>query len=315
MAAAFVAMNEVYGPIYGVNRAEAATPELANQRAQALADQFIMDVHTHFLRAEHAHPHLRQPAHGGRQGRLEPGAGRQGADDRRPHVRELVQGGLHGQRHESGAGQRSTLRRAGRLVPDQRDEVRGARAHQQGGGLEALPEPRDLHARPARLARARRPRDRRAQAQFMEGLHDRRQHQQEPQQISVADGRREGHVSLLREDPEGREQHRLRAQGPVRALGRAAIPAPAAVQRRARRRQGGEGLAADQLRDLPLGLSLGRRRPRRAGAGRSSTRPAASSGSATSPTSPRSSASTTSTAISARSSRRRRWSSRGCARR
>ena len=52
-----------------------------------------------------------------------------------------------------------------------------------------------------------------------------------------------------------------------------------AVQRRARRRQGGEGLAADQLRHLPLGLSLGRRRPRRAGAGRSSTRPAASSGS------------------------------------
>src|SRR5688572_25490472 len=50
MAAAFVAMNEVYGPIYGVDRAEAATPELANQRAQALADQFIMDVHTHFLR-------------------------------------------------------------------------------------------------------------------------------------------------------------------------------------------------------------------------------------------------------------------------
>ncbi|HEX2116304.1 MAG TPA: amidohydrolase, partial [Alphaproteobacteria bacterium] len=49
MAAAFVAMNEVYGPLYGVNPAEAATPELANQRAQTLADQFVMDVHTHFL--------------------------------------------------------------------------------------------------------------------------------------------------------------------------------------------------------------------------------------------------------------------------
>jgi hypothetical protein len=49
MAAAFVAMNEVYGPLYGVDPAEAATPELANLRAQALADQFVMDVHTHFL--------------------------------------------------------------------------------------------------------------------------------------------------------------------------------------------------------------------------------------------------------------------------
>ena len=50
MAAAFVAMNEVYGPLYGVNPAEASTPDLANQRAQSLADQFVMDVHTHFLR-------------------------------------------------------------------------------------------------------------------------------------------------------------------------------------------------------------------------------------------------------------------------
>ena len=50
MATAFVAMNEVYGPIYGVSRAEAASPELAQARASGLADQFIMDVHTHFLR-------------------------------------------------------------------------------------------------------------------------------------------------------------------------------------------------------------------------------------------------------------------------
>ena len=50
MAAAFVAMNDVYGPIFGASRAEAATPELANERAKGLADQFIMDMHTHFLR-------------------------------------------------------------------------------------------------------------------------------------------------------------------------------------------------------------------------------------------------------------------------
>ena len=50
MAAAFIAMNDVYGPLFSVSAAEAATPDLANERARALADQFIMDMHTHFLR-------------------------------------------------------------------------------------------------------------------------------------------------------------------------------------------------------------------------------------------------------------------------
>jgi predicted TIM-barrel fold metal-dependent hydrolase len=50
MAAAFMAMNDVYGPLYGVSRAEAATPGAAEQRLAQLQDQFIMDVHTHFLR-------------------------------------------------------------------------------------------------------------------------------------------------------------------------------------------------------------------------------------------------------------------------
>ena len=50
MAAAFVAMNDTYGPFYHVDRAEAATPEKAGERAKALSDQFVMDMHTHFLR-------------------------------------------------------------------------------------------------------------------------------------------------------------------------------------------------------------------------------------------------------------------------
>jgi uncharacterized protein len=49
MAAAFVAMNDTYGPMFGVSRAEAATPEMAKERAAALSGQFIMDMHTHFL--------------------------------------------------------------------------------------------------------------------------------------------------------------------------------------------------------------------------------------------------------------------------
>lgn len=50
MAAAFLAMNHTFGPLFGVSRAEAATPELASERAGALKGQFIMDMHTHFLR-------------------------------------------------------------------------------------------------------------------------------------------------------------------------------------------------------------------------------------------------------------------------
>ncbi len=50
MAAAFVAMNDTYGPVFGVSRAEAQTPDMANERAKRLSGQFIMDMHTHFLR-------------------------------------------------------------------------------------------------------------------------------------------------------------------------------------------------------------------------------------------------------------------------
>jgi len=60
MAAAFLAMNEVYGALYDVSTAEAQTPEVAKERADGLSRQFIMDCHTHFLRD--AHHGLRAPA-------------------------------------------------------------------------------------------------------------------------------------------------------------------------------------------------------------------------------------------------------------
>jgi uncharacterized protein len=74
MAAAFVAMNEVYGPLFDVTKAEAATPAMAQERANSLKDQFIMDN-------AYALPARRYPHHGfcgnaqGRgQGRLEQAA-------------------------------------------------------------------------------------------------------------------------------------------------------------------------------------------------------------------------------------------------
>src|SRR5262249_7066581 len=50
MAASFVAMNQVFGDLFEVSIAEAATPELADQRAEALSNQLVIDDQTHFLR-------------------------------------------------------------------------------------------------------------------------------------------------------------------------------------------------------------------------------------------------------------------------
>ena len=50
MAASYVAMNDTFGHFFDATPAEAATPAMADERADSLKDQFIMDMHTHFLR-------------------------------------------------------------------------------------------------------------------------------------------------------------------------------------------------------------------------------------------------------------------------
>jgi uncharacterized protein len=52
MAAAFVAMNETYGALFAATRDEARTPEMADSRAAVLKDQFVVDIHTHFVRED-----------------------------------------------------------------------------------------------------------------------------------------------------------------------------------------------------------------------------------------------------------------------
>jgi predicted TIM-barrel fold metal-dependent hydrolase len=53
MAAAFLAMNEVFGPLFSASRAEAATPGVADARSRGLASQFIIDCQTHFVRDDY----------------------------------------------------------------------------------------------------------------------------------------------------------------------------------------------------------------------------------------------------------------------
>src|SRR5438105_570234 len=50
MAASFLVMNQVFAGLLEVSEAEAATPDMAAERADALSKQFIIDGHTHFLR-------------------------------------------------------------------------------------------------------------------------------------------------------------------------------------------------------------------------------------------------------------------------
>lgn len=50
MAAAFLAMNKVFGPVWNVTEAEAADREMSDERAKRLSKQFILDDQTHFVR-------------------------------------------------------------------------------------------------------------------------------------------------------------------------------------------------------------------------------------------------------------------------
>ncbi|MFP3984303.1 MAG: amidohydrolase family protein [Desulfurivibrionaceae bacterium] len=49
LAAAFLAMNSVFGPLFAVNPAEAADPEESAARNRFLKEQLIFDVQTHFV--------------------------------------------------------------------------------------------------------------------------------------------------------------------------------------------------------------------------------------------------------------------------
>src|SRR5438067_563029 len=58
MAAAFLAMNEIYGNVFQVTAAEAREPEMMLARTKSLAGQFVFDVQTHFVRDDFNHQEL-----------------------------------------------------------------------------------------------------------------------------------------------------------------------------------------------------------------------------------------------------------------
>lgn len=54
MATAFVALNDVFGPVFAVSPAEAAEPAAAAERAQRLKGQFILDDQLHFVHDDYS---------------------------------------------------------------------------------------------------------------------------------------------------------------------------------------------------------------------------------------------------------------------
>ena len=88
MAAAFLAMNEVYGSLYAVSPSRGRDARVAVEHRQSLAQQFIMDCHTHFLRADtKIMTFVRQRQAVGKAG-WNPALIDPGSDDRGPQVRE-----------------------------------------------------------------------------------------------------------------------------------------------------------------------------------------------------------------------------------
>ena len=207
MAAAFVAMNEIYGGnVFQVTPAEAREPELAQARAQGLAGPVHLRRADPF-RARRLRPQAASGPGRVREPALEPQDEGGGRGLARPlQVPELREGDLLRQRHQPGLAERRAVRRSDLVVPVQRADGRGARADQRLRGLAAALGARPDHARPAGLDGRGRQGDHGAQARFMEGLHDRRSAQ--PVEVPVAARRREADVSVLRQGGEVRASRR-----------------------------------------------------------------------------------------------------------
>jgi len=107
-----------------------------------------------------------------------------------------------------------------------------------------------ISPRDSGLARQHRPRDRRAQARFDEGLHDRRQHQQAPSSTRGGWTTRKLVYPAYEKFLKGRAQECLCPQGPVPARGREAVPHLLEYFRCPRCRQRPPRTAAAQLHHL-----------------------------------------------------------------
>ena len=133
---------------------------MAQERANALKDQFIMDMHTHFLRDDtRIQTFVRQREAVGKAG------WNPALIDKPQTIEDLKWNNYFKEIFLDSDTKIALISSApsddpAGLVPDQRDDDCGARAREQGGRLQAHDGARHLHAGPAGLARAARARAR-----------------------------------------------------------------------------------------------------------------------------------------------------------
>jgi uncharacterized protein len=188
MAAAFVAMNDTYGALYETSRAEAAIPEMASERAQGLSKQFIMDMHTHFLRDDtRIMGFVRQREAVGKAGWNPALAGKpQTVEDLKfdNYFKEVF---LDSDTKVACISGSASEEPRDWFLTNQM-KFRCACESQQGGRQQTHVLARNYDAWVAGLARKGRRGNGQAQARFVEGIHDRRQHQQALVKAPVSPG-------------------------------------------------------------------------------------------------------------------------------
>ena len=196
MAASFVAMNEVYGPLFDVSKAEAATPAMAQERANALKDQFIMDMHTHFLRDD-----TRIMTFVDMRKAVGKAGWNKQLSDHEQTIEDLKFNNYKKEMFLDSDTKISLISSAPSdieqdwfLTNEQMADAR-KKINDEAGSRRVFCA-HDLHAGPARLARQARRRPG-AQAEVLQGLYGRRQHPQGDQPLSLAAGRREGRLQGL----------------------------------------------------------------------------------------------------------------------
>ncbi len=260
MAASFVAMNEVYGSIFDVSRAEAATPAQAQERAAKLKGQFIMDMHTHFLRDDTRimnFVNMRNSV--GKAGWNKSLAEKEQTIEDLKYANYMKEMFLDSDTKIALISSAPSDTEQDWFLTNEQMAAARDKVNKEAGGTTRLlshmiftpGQPGWLDKLDAGLA---------LKPNSVKGYTIGDNTHKATSKYPVAYGRREDRLQGLRENGGRRRQERLHPQGAVRTVDREAVSAFARVLLRRRRRASREGLAAAQFHHLPLGLPPRRRR-------------------------------------------------------
>jgi hypothetical protein len=260
MAASFVAMNQVFGRYFAVSEAEAATPELANQLADALSGQFIIDGHTHFLRDDtRLMGFVKGREAVGQWGWNKELSGKEQTID------DLKFGNYVKEIYMDSDTKMALLSNSPSDVPEDwfipQDQVFKTRAavNEKAGTRRMLAHFTFTPGQPGWLDKVDEAVEKYKPDSWKGYTVGDNTHKELAAYPWHADDEK-----LMYPFYEKISKTGIRTSASTRACSRRRwreIPAPAALRRCQRYRQGGEGLAAAQFPRLSLGLSLGRRRP------------------------------------------------------